>query len=257
MKITAARDHPAGRVRQPHLGAAADRRGPGRPGRDLHGRRRGRGLPARDASRRSCSARDPLQIEARQRDARSTISAGAAPASRRAATRRSTSRCGTCSARRSAGRSARCSAARARDSHPRLQHLRRLQVHPRRARAGGRQLACRRAAAVPTRTSRPSCTAPTNLPHVAARAGHHRHEDLAVRHRRRAHRRLGHHAGRARHRARAVPQDPQGRRRPDGHHGRVPLAVEPADGEASSPSGSPSSTPTGTRIRSGSTTSPT
>ena len=68
---------------------------------------------------------------------------------------------------------------------PRLQHLRRLQVHPRRARAGGRQLARRR--------DRRPLRGPRRLPAprrraraVAARAGHHRHEDLAVRHRGRA-----------------------------------------------------------------------
>ena len=49
-------------------------------------------------------------------------------------------------------------------SHPRLQHLRRLQVHPRRAQPGRRQLGRRRTGQGPTRTSTPSCTAPTSSP---------------------------------------------------------------------------------------------
>ena len=52
-----------------------------------------------------------------------------------AATRRSTSRCGTCSARRSAGR-VRGAGRQEPQSHPCLQHLRRLQVYPRRAQPG-------------------------------------------------------------------------------------------------------------------------
>ncbi len=40
-------NHPSGRIPQHHLGAPAHRRRPGRPGRNLHGRRGGGGLPAR------------------------------------------------------------------------------------------------------------------------------------------------------------------------------------------------------------------
>ncbi len=66
---------------------------------------------------------------------------------------------------------------------------------------------------------------------VAAGAGHHGDEDLAVRHRGRAQRRLRHQPGGTEAGAGAVREDPPRRRRPHGHHGRVPLAVEPADGE--------------------------
>ena len=83
-----------------------------------------------------------------------------------------------------------------------------------------------------------------------ARPGHHGHEDLAVRPRRRGVGRPLHQPRRARPGARAVPQDPQRGRRPHGHHGRVPLAVEPADGQADLRARSRSSSRSGTRIRS-------
>ena len=44
--------------------------------------------------------------------------------------------------------------------------------------------------------------------------------------------------------ARAVREDPQGGRRQDGDHGRVPLAVEPADGQEDRPRRSSPTTPT-------------
>ena len=50
---------------------------------------------------------------------------------------------------------------------------------------------------------------------------------------------------------RAVREDPQGRRRQDGDHGRVPLAVEPADRQARSPRRSSPTRRPGTRTRSG------
>ena len=159
-----ARDDPPGRVRQPHLGSPAHRRGPRRPGRDLHGgRARSRPTCTRPSAPKLVghrSARDRGAQRARSR----TIWAGARPASRPAATRPSTSRCGTCSARRTGSPVRDMLGGRSRDSHPRLQHLRRLPLHPRRARAGGRQLACRASRAVRTRTSTPSCIAPTSSP---------------------------------------------------------------------------------------------
>ena len=183
-----------------------------------------------------------------------TISAGAAPASRRAATRRSTSRCGTCSARRTASRSASCSAASP-ATDPHLQHLRRLPLHPRCARAGGRQLARRRAAAVPTRTSTPSSPR-RRARAVAARAGHHRHEDLAVRHRGRAQPAAG--TSRPPSSTRRWSRSRKIRRAVGD---RMDIMVEfhslwslPMAQQARA-GARPSSTPTGTRIRSGSTTS--
>ena len=91
---------------------------------------------------------------------------------------------------------------------PRLQHLRRLQVHPRRALAVGGQLARRRH----RRALRGSRRVPPSRRRARALSlleqGITGDEDLAVRHRRRAERRLRHHAGRARHGARAVREDP-------------------------------------------------
>ena len=159
---------------------------------------------------------------------RSAISAGAAPASRRAAIRPSTSPCGTSSARRSNMPVHRRWAAEPRRD-PHLQHLRRLPLHPR-ARApgvgqlglGARQPALRGPARLPDDAG--------ELAAVAARRRHHGHEDLAVRHRRRATDGLDIRSARA-----EAALEPSGRSArqsaTDGHHGRVPLAVALAAAE--------------------------
>jgi L-alanine-DL-glutamate epimerase-like enolase superfamily enzyme len=66
----------------------------------------------------------------------------------------------------------------------------------------------------------------------SARPGHHGHEDLALRPLRRSHQRPGHLGDGPRYGAGALPPDPRRGRRRDGDHGRVPLALEPADGPA-------------------------
>ena len=83
-----------------------------------------------------------------------------------------------------------------------------------------------------------------------ARAGHHGHEDLAVRLRGRGLGRNLHQRGGAQAGARAVPQDPRRGRRPDRHHGRAAHALEPARRPSGSPARSRSSSRSGSRIRS-------
>ena len=87
------------------------------------------------------------------------------------------------------------------------------------------------------------------LAHSAAGAGHHRHEDLAVRSAAEAAadstspRRSGAGAG-------TVPQDPLGGRHTHGHHGRVPLALESARRRRAIAQALEEFEPSGTRTRS-------
>ena len=83
-----------------------------------------------------------------------------------------------------------------------------------------------------------------------ARAGHHRHEDLAVRLRRRALRRPLHQPAGARPGARAVSQDPPRGRRQDGHHGRAAHRSGTCRPPSGSAGRSRSSSRSGSRIRS-------
>ena len=81
---------------------------------------------------------------------------------------------------------------------------------------------------------------------------HHGDEDLAVRSARRIENQgLFITAEQMKKARRAVREDPQGGRRQDGDHGRVPLAVEPADREARSPRRSSPTRRPGSRTRSG------
>ena len=165
--------------------------------------------------------------------------------------RRSTSRSGTSSARRPASRSTSCWAAcRARASAsttpaPAIATCART-------RPADRQLgpAAGRPGRARTRTSTRSCTAPTSLPQSLLEQGITGMKiwpfDFAAE----ALGRPLHQPGRARPGARAVPQDPQRGRRPHGHHGRAPLAVEPADRQADLPARSRSSSRSGSRTRS-------
>ena len=70
-------------------------------------------------------------------------------------------------------------ASRERDPH--LQHLRRLPLHPRRRRAEHEELGPRRQVAGTLRGPRRIPQSRRRARALAARAGHHRHEDLAVR----------------------------------------------------------------------------
>ena len=180
-----ARDDPARRVRQHDLGAPAHRRGPGRPRRDLHGRRRRSRPTSTRPSRRSCSARIRCRSSA-QRLARRL--SRLARLGRRDARQLGDRHRAVGHVRQgaSAGRSAEAARRPRAGSHPHLQHLRRLPIHPRRPRAGGRQLACRRDRAGPYEDLEGFPAPRRRAGAVAARAGHHRHEDLAVRHRGRA-----------------------------------------------------------------------
>ena len=174
--------------------------------------------------------RDPLQIEAINAALAELPRLALAPASRRAATRRSTSRCGTCSARRTAGRSPTCwAAARA---------TRSASTTPAPATSTSATRARRRS---PTGTS-----ARTGGPYEDLDAFLHRADELAL-----SLLEQGITGMKiwpfdiAAERTRRLDISPaeldtalepfrkirtRGRR-PDGHHGRVPLAVEPADGQ--------------------------
>ena len=248
------RDDPHRGAAEPALGRGAHRRGHHRARRDLLSVAHGRGIPPRICR----AARHRPRSRCRStccRPISSAISASARPASRCAAIRHSTSRSGTFSARRQASRSRSCSAAfpgsrsapttpaPAReyikddkgqttanyglDAKQELRRPQRLPASRRRTRRG------------------------------AAGGGHHGHEDLAVRPCGGEDARPRHFRRRPEGGAGAVRKDPQGGRRQDGHHGRVPLDVAAAAGDQDRQRRWSPTPPTGTRIRSAWTASPT
>ena len=213
MKDPGDRDDPAGGIRQPALGPGPHRRGAHRARRDVLRRRGGRGLYPRERGAPICWARircastsirrmllDTYRRLQRQR------------ASRCAASRPSTSRSGTSSARRSG-----------QPIHQLLGGLSRDRIRIYNTCAGYRYVrgtARTRSPATGASGGEPGALrGPRRLPQPCrragaepARAGHHRHEDLAVRPYAEAQRRACYISGRrSRQGAGALPQDPQAR----------------------------------------------
>ena len=244
------RDDPARRVSQSLLGPRPYRRGAGRARRSVL-RRQGRGrLRARErspASARPGCARDrpPLAhaaghlrrlLRQRRRDARPVGDRPRALGPVRPS-------------HRPADPPAPGRPVAAED--PRLQHLRGLSLRAHQRRPADRELGAAEGA------ERGPLRGPRRLPQPRrraraepARAGHHGHEDLAVRLRgrglgRNLHQRGGPQAG-----ARALPQDPRRGRRSHRHHGRAAHALEPARRPSGSSTRSRSSSRSGSRIRS-------
>ena len=221
-----------------------------RPRRDVLRCRRGRGAYPRHAGGAPARPRSAAHRGDPSRDAQPADGAVLHRASNIGRPRRSTSRCGTSSARSATSRCTRCSAGCVATScasttpAPATAMSARTNIKPvsnwnlgetegpyedldgfmNRADALGREPAGKR---------------------------HHGDEDLAVRSAGAGERRSLH-LGRADEEGdRAVRKDPQGGRRQDGDHGRVPFAVEPADREEDRARRSSPMRRPGTRIRSG------
>ena len=162
MKITGDRNHPHRGAAEPAVARGPYRRGHHRARRDLLLSRTVEEYLHEYVAPRVIG-RDPLADRPAVGRSRrlSRLPLHAAP--RCAATRPSTSRCGTSSARPPASRSRSCSAASRRAVDPHLQHLRRHRIHQEGHGPDHRQLRPRRQAATMT-TSTASCTAPTNWP---------------------------------------------------------------------------------------------
>ncbi|CAA9573387.1 MAG: Gluconate dehydratase, partial [uncultured Thermomicrobiales bacterium] len=231
------RDAAAGGVPEPALAAGPHRRGRRRPGRDLLRRPGGRGLRPRDDR-----ALPPWPGPAAGRPPRPRpLRLRRLPLQWRRDARQLGARHRPLGSLGQGDRAARLPAPGRQEPGPDqdLQHLRRLPLRPLPAPAGGRQLG---PAGGDDRGGGGAVRGPRRLPPPGGRPRpepplrrHHRDEDLAVRPLRRGLQRPGHLVDRPRPGAGAVPPDPGRGRQRDGDHGRVPLAVELADGPPDCP----------------------
>ena len=133
----------------------------------------------------------------------------------------------------------------------RLQHLRRLPLCPLDRTSGRSPTGISASAEGPFEDLDAFMNRRRRVGREPAGERHHGHEDLAVRSGRAGERRPLHLRRADEEGDRAVREDPQGGRRSDGHHGRVPFAVEPADGQEDRHARSSPTRRSGTRIRSG------
>ncbi len=231
MKITAARNRPAGRIPQHPLGApAAPTRAWSGLGETFMGAAAVEAYLHEERGAASCSGTRPAsQIEARNSEPHQLSRLARHRRGDARQLGRSTSRCGTCSARpiehagvHGAGRQ---------EPRPRSASttpVRATSTSATSASQTSRQLGASATKPGPTRTWRPSCTMPTSWPCRCCRAGHHGMKiwPFDIRPPSAPPRLVHLSRRRARCRARALRARSARRgRQAHGHHGRVPFSL--------------------------------